>query len=333
MIDYRKIWASINNESKNSTTKSQIARRVPSKGNIPVFLATDFIKGIRLLYIKLDIDHKINPDHLPCFRGLEISLTCTSVGEFINQEFLKFTQSIPGTPNIFELVVSDICDKIIQIDKLENLNPILIRVLNEWKVFFEKQESEILSVHAQEGLVGELHFLKDFLFPKYTFVEALNFWTGSDKTNHDFQLLNKAIEVKTTAGKQHKKFSVSSERQLDNTGLEHLFLVVYSLNLHNNIPDLTLPALIEEINAFIENDPIASFQLQIKLIKYGYNNAHSEKYNVGFSVFETRFFEVIENFPRLLQNNLPNGVGDLKYSVVVAACNPFEITTDFLNYI
>jgi hypothetical protein len=46
-----------------------------------------------------------------------------------------------------------------------------------------------------------------------------------------------------------------------------------------------------------------------------------------------KFFEVAEGFPRLLQGNLPDGVGDLKYSVVVASCTPFEITTNILNHI
>lgn len=333
MIDYRKIWNSINTESQGSSVKTQIARRVPSKNVFPVFLATDFRKGVRLLYIKLDSDHDIITDNLPRFRGLEISLSVTSIGQFKNEEFLKFTQSIPNTDNIFESVISDICDKIIQIQNKRNLNGVLTRVVNEWKIFFEKQENEILPIASQKGLVGELHFLRDYLFQKYSFAESLFYWTGSDRTNHDFQILNNAVEVKTTSSKQHKKFTISSERQLDSTGLEHLYLSLFALNLHSNMPDRTLPALIREIYTQIQGDPIATFQFQIKLAKYGYNEALGEKYTVGFSLFEMKFFEVVEGFPRLLQRNLPDGVGDLKYSVVVAACSPFEITTDIINHI
>lgn len=333
MIDYRKIWNSINTESQSSSVKTQIARRVPSKNVFPVFLATDFRKGVRLLYIRLDSDHDIITDNLPRFRGLEISLAVTSIGQFRNEEFLKFTQSIPNTDNIFESVISDICEKIIQIQNKRNLNGVLTKVVNEWKIFFEKQENEILSVHAQKGLVGELFFLKDYLFQKYSFAESVFFWTGSDRTNHDFQMLSNAVEIKATSGKQHKKFAISSERQLDSTGLEHLYLSLFSLNLHSNIPDKTLPALIRQIHAQIQDDPIATFQFQIKLAKYGYNEALAEKYTVGFSLFDMKYFEITEGFPRLLQRNLPDGVGDLKYSVVVAACIPFEITTDILNYI
>src|SRR5690349_19098761 len=106
MIDYRRIWNSINSESQSSTVKTQIARRITSKGVFPVFLATDFKKGIRLLYVKLDKDQNIVTDNLPRFKGLEISLSVTSIGQFKDEEFLKFTQSIPNTDNIFESVIS-----------------------------------------------------------------------------------------------------------------------------------------------------------------------------------------------------------------------------------
>ncbi|TAE86686.1 MAG: PD-(D/E)XK motif protein [Bacteroidetes bacterium] len=333
MIDYRKIWNSINSESDTTNVKTQIARKIPTKGVFPVFLATDFKKGIRLLYIKPDSEHDIITENLPRFRGLEISLTVTSIGGYQNQEFIKFTQSIPNTENIFESVISDICENVVRLQNKKNLTAALTKVLNEWKVFFEKQQNEILSISSQKGLVGELHFLRDYLFQKYSFTDSLFYWTGSDKTNHDFQIKNIAVEVKTTSSKQHKKFVISSERQLDSTGLEHLYLSLFALNLHSNMPERTLPELIGEIYTQLQEDPFATFQFQIKLAKYGYNEIHAEKYTTGFSLFEMRFFEVIEGFPRLLQGNLPDGVGDLKYSIVVSACTPFEIKTEIKNHL
>ena len=333
MIDYKKIWVSINNESSSNIEKTQIARKIPSTNVFPVFLATDCKNSVRLLYIKLDKDHDIVIDNLPRFRGLEISLIVTSLGEFSDVAFIKFTQSIPNTDNIFELVIADLCDKVIQLQNKKVLNSILAKVLNEWRIFFDQQENEILSIEKQKGLIGELHFLKDYLFKKYSSAESILFWTGSDRTNHDFQILNNAVEVKTTANKQHKRILISSEKQLDSTGLDHLYLSLFVLNLHSNIPDRTLPALIREIYSLIKNDPIASYQFQIKLAKCGYNQNLSEKYTIGFTIFEMKFFEVIEGFPRLLQGNLPDGIGDLKYSVVVSACTPFEIKRDILKHL
>ena len=327
-IDYRKIWESINSESKGNTSREQIARKVLSKGVFSVFLATDFKKGVRLLYIKLNDGHNIVTENLPHFRGLEINLSVSSIGEFESREFLKFTQSIPQTENIFESVISDICDKIVAITNHKHLLKVLTKVLNEWKVFFEKQENETLSISKQKGLVGELLFLKDYLFKKHNYADSVFYWTGADHTNHDFQIENNAVEVKTTSSKQHKKFVVSSERQLDSTGVENLYLSLFALNLHSNMPARSLPAIVREIYSIIQEDPIASFQFEIKLAKYSYNERHSERYTIGFSLIDMKFYEVREGFPRLLQGNLPDGVGDLKYSVVVAACSPFEIKSD-----
>src|ERR1700758_2538486 len=134
MIDYKKIWNSINSESQSNSVKTQIARKVPTKGVYSVFLATDFRKGIRLLYIKLDSNHEIITENLPRFRGLEISLAVISIGGFSNQEFIKFTQSIPNTENIFESVISDICDSVVQLQNKKNLLAALTKVLNEWKI-------------------------------------------------------------------------------------------------------------------------------------------------------------------------------------------------------
>jgi hypothetical protein len=332
MINYKDIWDSLNSESENNIDKTLIARRVPSSGIFPVFLATDFKKGIRLLYVKCDNDDLLI-DNLPNFRGLEISYISASLGEFTNQNFLKFSQTIPNSKNVFELVISDICENAIRIQSKNKLSAVIIKTLNEWKLFFEKKTDSILSVQSQKGLFGELYFLKNILFQKYSYSESLLYWTGSAKTNHDFQIINNAVEIKTTSSKQHKRFIVSSEKQLDSSGLENLYLSLFSLNLHNNMPERTLSNLIKEINTILQNDSVAAYQFNIKIAKCGYDYSNSNKYLIGFSVHDVKFYHVMDGFPRLLQSDLPNGIGDLKYSVMVSACMEYEIKTEILNLI
>ena len=333
MIDYRQIWESINTESQNKNPANLIARRIPSEGVFPVFLATDYGRGLRLLFIRLWSGQDISISNLPRFRGLDITIAYTSLGDFQSEPFLQFTQSIPHTDNIFELIISDICETVTKIRDKDKLNDVLTRVLHEWNLFFEKDENQILSIERQKGLLGELHFLRFSLFSKYSFSTSLLYWTGPDRTNHDFQISNKAVEIKTTSSQQHRKFFISSEKQLDSTGLEALFLVVFYLNLHDNMPDHTLPVFIREIYKHIEDDPAAVFQLQVKLTKYGYNESLADQYTVGFTIHEVKYFHVTDGFPRLVQANLPDGLGDLQYSVVVAACNSFEIDDRFINHI
>ncbi len=159
------------------------------------------------------------------------------------------------------------------------------------------------------------------------------FWTGSERTNHDFQIGNNAVEIKTITGKQHKKITVSSEKQLDATGLDCLFLCLFTINIHENMPDRTLPTVINEMKSQFADDQIATFQFQVKLAKYGYDDAMADQYTIGFSLVESQCYQVVEGFPRLLQKDLPSGVGDIKYTVAVSACTPFEMNTSILNHI
>ncbi len=333
MIEYAKIWKSINNESTGSHLQPQIARKIPTKGLFDVFLATDVRKNIRLLYIRLDESTELAIENFPTFRGLEISSVTLSLGEFSNSIFLRFSQSIPKTDNIFELIISDLCDNIVQLRNKSKLFECLTKTLSEWKLFFERQANRILSISCQKGLFGELSFLKDYLFCKYSYDQSLHYWTAYERTNHDFEIMDRAVEIKTTSGKQHKRFSVSSERQLDDTGLTHLYLVLYSLNLHSNMHAKSLPTLIQEISARLQNDPISLFKFKVKLAKSGYDETITNKYTMGFSIVNVKSYEVADGFPRLLQRDLPEGVGDLKYSVVAAACSNFELTSNILNHL
>ncbi|MBE7173144.1 MAG: PD-(D/E)XK motif protein [Williamsia sp.] len=333
MIDYKKIWESINAESKNNPIQSRIARRIPTVGVFDVFLATDTQKGVRFLYVKLENDKELTVSNLPNFRGLEITMSLTSLGSFNNEIFLVFAQSLISMNSVFELFISDVCDKIIQLQDRRSLKPSVIKTLLEWQLFFEKGDEELLSIQAQKGLIGELVFLKDYLFQKYSFVDSILYWTGPDGANHDFQIHEMAIELKATSGKQHKKVNITSERQLDDVGIKHLYLSIFSVNLHLNMPEKTLPSFIQKIYILIQNDPIAIYHFQIKLAKYGYSETDKEKYKVGFTIKDSKFYEITEGFPRLLQKHLPNGVGDLKYTVVLSACTQYEITEDFLKFI
>jgi len=331
MTDYRKIWQSINDESASETEKSLIARRIPSTGVFSQFLATDVKKNIRLLYVETGNSIPVAIEKLPVLRGMEIVHTVTSLGDFKNSTFLKFTQSIPQTSGIFESVISDICDSISILSDASKLGDALMRVLGEWRYFFERPQNKILSVPEQKGLMGELIFLEEYLFKKYDFQTSLLSWTGADRTNHDFQIEHIAIEVKTTSAKQHKKFIVSSERQLDKTGLQHLYLVLFSLNLHDNRQAGNLPAQIDKIAHLIQGDSIAAYRFEVMLAKWGYNHSLKKEYNIGFSHAGMQAFEVVKGFPAIVQGTLPSGVGDIKYSVVVSACRPFEINTDILK--
>lgn len=332
-IDYTEIWKEINEESQNNPD-SLIARKIPAESNEAVFIATDFNKNIRCLYIDLSSGIYINQNRLPLFRGLDVAEVNSSIGDYHNRRFLKISQTIPETENIFELFVSDICNDIVNLASFSSLEFTLISSLNEWKVFFEKYTEELLPLSVQQGLFGELSFLESYILKKYTAYEAMCYWTGAKRTNHDFQLHGTAVEVKTSAGKQHKKIQINSEKQLDTTGLKKLFLALYCLNIHDNAPEKSISSKVESVRNIISEDPAALTIFEAQLTRVGYNKNLAHLYISGFSVSKIKLYGITAGFPAITTSMLPEGVGDLKYSVMISSCGKFEINeSEMIKYI
>lgn len=324
-IDFAKIWSEINAESQNNP-ESAIARRIHSESGEAVFIASDYLRSIRSLYVDMSSVVYMDLHKLPRFKGLDICETLCSVGDCINRKFLKISQSIPSTENIFELFVSDICADLICLKSLNQMEAVLFRSLNEWKLFFEKYKTDILPFHIQQGLFGELSFISKFMLKKYTAYETMLFWTGAKRTTHDFQLHNStAIEIKTTSAKQHRKINISSEKQLYKADLNRLFLVLFILNIHDNSPEISLAAMITDLRKRISEDPVALSMFDAQLMRMGYNSELSQFYTTGISVLSQKIYDIKENFPAITPEMLPEGTGDVRYSIVASACLKYEI--------
>lgn len=324
-IDYTEIWKEINEESRNNP-HSLIARKISTVSRHAVFIATDFNKNIRSLFIDLPPEIYINQNRLPLFRGLQINEVNISIGDYHNHRFLKISQTIPETENIFELFVSDICNDIISLSSFSTLESTLIFSLNEWKIFFEKCAEELLSLSVQQGLFGELSFLESYILKKYPAYDSMLYWTGAKRTNHDFQFQSIAVEIKTSTGKQHKKIQINSEKQLDPTGLKKLYMILYCLNIHDNDPEKSISSKIKSVRNIISDDPVALSIFEAQLIRAGYNKDNAHLYTSGFSISRIKLYEISDGFPSITASILPEGVGDLKYSIMVSSCGKFEIT-------
>ena len=66
--------------------------------------------------------------------------------------------------------------------------------------------------------------------------------------------------------------------------------------------------------------------LDERLLQAGYLDAHVPRYEqVGYKVTELRSYRVSGEFPRIREAELRPGVGDVSYSVSVAACSAFAV--------
>lgn len=197
--------------------------------------------------------------------------------------------------------------------------------LGEWKQLLEALASEGMGTLARRGLAGELLLLRDRVLPARGEDAAFG-WTGPLKANQDFQFDDIAIEVKVTTGKQPQAFRVANERELDNRHTAELLLAHLSLDERLGGEGETLPDLVASLESHLAGNPSARRILRERLARVGYLAQHAEHYaEPHYGLRALRWFAVREGFPRLTELDLPDGVGDIAYSVALAACLDFEV--------
>ena len=234
------------------------------------------------------------------------------------------------TNNQHKDIFSVLCEDLIASITLETNEKQLVKtILNrfeKWKSLFTKIISEGLLPEEQRGLFGELYFLRKFLQINNNYQFVLNTWIGTAGEVRDFQMNNWALEVKTTHGNNHQKVQISSERQLDTTHLDKLFLYHLSLEKVQESGE-TLNQIIASINTILEVDAIALNRFKSKLYEAGYFDQHFALYDsVGYFIRHDTFYIVENEFPRIQENEIRSGVGDVKYSIILSQCEAFKQT-------
>ena len=133
------------------------------------------------------------------------------------------------------------------------------------------------------------------------------------------------VEVKTTSAKQHQKLAIASERQLDDTGAGTIVLLHLSLDVRQGQGE-TLPEMVASVRSLVARDAIARDDLENLLFEIGYLDIHATRYeNIGYTIREHNYFKVSVNFPKIIESDLRNGVGDVRYTISVAECKRFSI--------
>jgi len=153
-------------------------------------------------------------------------------------------------------------------------------------------------------------------------LSAIESWKGCSKNYHDFELNGKVVEVKTTMTKEPRRVHINNERQLDDLGSECFYLYVLTLHAMDS-GGQTLPDLVNEIRDILKGHSSAENLYEMALKDAGYLDIHVSSYNTGYIQKRQEIFEVKEGFPRI--TNLPKGIGNISYSLIISACADFEV--------
>jgi len=320
------IWDEL--EKDESFQTGLLYKRYSAKVKPDVFVALTAPEKLRCISFHISSSFNFDIDHLNKFR--EIKLEVLNDTKDINKQFLLILLLNAQHKDIFSTLcqdlicgVSDIIDENILIDNL-------VERLIRWQSLFETLGHQGLSNDAQRGLFGELYFLRKYLLNSSDYIKCINIWKGPEKAIQDFQYSNWAVEVKTTHGKNHQKVHISSERQLDDSIIPNIFLYHISLDIRTGFGE-TLNSTIEDIFNILAENTFATNLFKLKLIESGYFDIHKNLYNdYGYTIRQENIYTVTGDFPRLTEKQIPIGVGDVKYSIILTESKSWRINEDNL---
>ena len=314
------LWTNIIDDVEATERRGLVKRSLLDK--VGLYLGMDTLDSNKILIQIIEDSDSIHIEDLPKWEGAEFQI------RKVSQNDLAITLKLldPEFEDIFNSLLNDLYE---QLSKAEdNLDAVkfFVSTIDKWNTFFKKFGTKILSEERQRGIYGELYFLKNHVLKYCSGRDALSSWGGHSGKHQDFSFSNGNVEVKTTIRKQHKKVSISSEKQLDNTGLENLFLYCITLNQDDNSGQ-SLPGIVEELIIELSSVPNADIIFKEYLLRTGYLDEHVEYYDKNKYIFKKEYMFRVENdFPRIVDPI--EGVGDVEYTVVIGSCMNFDKDID-----
>ena len=316
------LWLQMEAESgANVAWLTRFAR--PQSGH-PLLVALEQPTRARALLVPVP-KAAVPPRHeWPECRGLDlISVSLAS------QPHLGVRLRDPACADVFAALAEDVAPRVASACGAIQAVAELLGRLRRWQQFLTVARS-LLSIEAQRGLWGELHVHRAHLMPALGAAATVAGWKASAAAHQDFQFSGGAVEVKTTAAKQPQSVCITSERQLDDTGVGKLFLHVVVVDEREvpsggTVPGRSLPEIIADTRTELSADIVALAAFNDRLLDRGWLDAHASRYEGRrWTVRGERTYQVRQGFPRLVEVDLPTGVGDVSFSLSLAACEPFS---------
>ncbi|MDQ4121739.1 MAG: PD-(D/E)XK motif protein [Acidobacteriota bacterium] len=314
------IWEELENDM--SFSHGLLLRRYSGSVLPDVFIALKAPEKFRCIAASVSSSISLN---LSSFSNLkDISVELIPDEKKPEKNILLFKLLENQHKDIFSVLCEDLIARISSVtDEIRLVKELLDR-FEKWKSLFDKAASNGLSAEEQRGLFGELYFLRKFLQNNSDFLNIVISWTGCEKQIRDFQSGSWSVEVKTSSGNNDQKVHISSERQLDTSNLENLFLYHFSLESRQNASE-TLNDIVNSILEILQVDQSAYNRFKTKLLEGGYFERHKSVYEeIGYSIRQEQFYKVHNNFPRIEEKDVRSGVGDVKYTIILSQCSGFS---------
>lgn len=309
-------WNNLEREIKEDEVRRFIRLDLEKESGIRLAIISP--GNYRELLVQVDecSEYSFNP---PNWMGMKFNVITLDVPAK-NTRHISLSLENYEHKRVFSTICNDIVDQLSMVDSPSHRVRELKKILDQWENFFKNYGPEGLSSEAQRGLYGELTWLELLLGNNVDMQTAIESWQGYKNDYYDFELNGRAIEVKTTMTKEPRKVRINNERQLDDRGLDSLHLYLLTMQRLQSGGE-TLPEKVEKIRTILKSNSLASGIFERALNKIGYFNFHECNYTSGYILKKHETFRVSDGFPRII--DLPSGVGDISYSIIISACSDF----------
>ncbi|MGW1064406.1 PD-(D/E)XK motif protein [Streptomyces aureus] len=309
-------------------TPGRSSLRLHPESPLDIFLSVSHPGRQRMLVLRADA-RSADPivrlvGRLPKAAGIEMNLSAVSRVEYELQVILTANE----LREVFNPLVADVAETAKAAPAAAEALAAAVDRFGRWQDLLRAVSRDGLSAEARRGLYGELLVLGDVLLTSLTQSETVEAWTGPTGTNQDFQLPEVAIEAKASVAKRPRSIRIASERQLDGAGTPALLLALAQLDERRGGSGESLNTRVKGIRQQLTS-PAARVRFDGLLIQVGYLPGHHDLYEEPrYTLRELRFWHVREGFPRLVESDLPEGVGDCTYNVSTSGLDAYRATAD-----
>lgn len=320
MKKIKELWIKLEHDlfSLNASNSVGILKRY-LLSRMGLYLGYDISDKKRIIILSIDKIDLIADSDFPTWEGVLIEKRKISE----NKDGIIIKLIDEDSLDIFNSLIKDIYYTLNQAEDSFDVIDFFMNTLYKWNEFFKKYGVRILSEEKQRGLYGELHFLLYHVFDLLSLKQSIESWCGDEPRHQDFSFINGNVEVKATIKKEHKKVSISSEKQLDNTGLKYLYLYCITLNQDSNNGQ-SLSDIINNIREILNGKFGLLYKFNDYLNNLGYLDEHEKYYSKNKYIFKREYlFNIKQGFPRIV--NPPEGVGDIKYSITISSCLDYNL--------
>lgn len=315
------IWVGL--ESETSNHSGLLYKRYSAEVLPDVFIALKAPEKLRCIAFRISAVFPFDENQWNKLKDIKIETLPDD--RVKSKKFLLILLLNKQHKDIFSTLCEDLIFGVSDVSTEQTLVEKLLERLTKWQSLFEKVGKQGLSDEAQRGLYGEIFFLRFFLTNNSDKNYCVKSWLGPEKSIQDFQYSNWAVEVKTTHGNNHQKIHITSERQLDDSIIEKIFLFHLSLDVRVGNGE-SLNMIIDTVSELLNHNTMASNLFKLKLLESGYFDIHKPLYDErGYTIRQENIYRVTDNFPRIIENQIPIGVGDVRYSIVLSESEEWRI--------